>query len=128
MMAASGADNGLDQIIPNFLEESRRVIIQTRPELDKVLVDATQAIAPEFRAQQEALMNQVATFYARRFTKAEIDQITAFYSSEAGKKMVAALPGIGTETREYLTTWTRQLSTDMLTKLRIEMKKRGYDI
>lgn len=128
LMAASGADRGLDQIVPNFLEESRRVIIQTRPELDKPLIEATEAIAPRFIKKREELLNTIASFYARRFTKAELDQVTAFYSSETGKKMVALLPGAIAETREFLQTWTRQLSTDLMTSLREEMKKRGYEI
>jgi uncharacterized protein len=128
MMTASGANSGLDQIIPNFLEEARRVVIQTRPDLDKVLTEATVAIAPDFKKQQEELLNAVAEQYARRFTKSELDQIAAFYSSPTGKKMVSVLPGLGVETRDYIVTFTQTLSTDIFTKLRAEMKKRGYDL
>lgn len=128
MMASSGADRGFDQLVPNFLDETRRLMIQTRPELDKPLGEVLLVLAPEFNKRREELLNQIAAFYARRFTKAELDQVTAFYLSDTGKKMVSLLPGVAAETRDLLDDWRRTLATDIMTRVRVEMKKKGIDM
>lgn len=128
MMAASGADRGFDQMIPQFLEETRRMFVQTRPDVDKQTAETLQQLAPEFNKRKDEVLAEVAGFYARRFSKEELDQITAFYTSPAGKKMTELLPGVTAETRQYLDTWTRTLGTDIVTRLRAELKKKGIEI
>jgi hypothetical protein len=128
MMDRSGASKGFEMVVPNFLEESKRLFLQTRPELAADLDKVAMAMAPEFTKRKEEILNDFALAYARRFTKDELIQIDNFYKSSAGKKFVELLPGVMEEGREKSLAWSRKLSEDIVTRMRAEMKKLGHDI
>ncbi len=46
----------------------------------------------------EQLKNEFVTLYARTFSEAEMREISAFYRTPTGQKMLEALPGLITET------------------------------
>jgi hypothetical protein len=128
MMEKSGAAKGFDGVVPNFIEESKRMFLQTRPEIAVELDQASLAIAPEFNKRKEELLNQIATAYAKRFSREELRQIEAFYNTPVGQKFVDLLPGVLQEVRELSGEWGAQLGQDIVTRLRAEMKKRGHEL
>lgn len=128
MMDKSGAAKGFDSVVPNFLEESKRMFLQTRPEIATQLDQVSIAIAPDFLKRKEELLDQIAVLYARRFTAPELRQIENFYSTPIGRKFVDLLPGILQEARGLSADWGSQLSEDIVTRMRAEMKKRGVDL
>ncbi len=128
MMDKSGASRGFDDVVPSFLEESKRMFLQTRPEIAGELDQVSLAIAADFLKRKEELLNSIAALYAQRFSVQELRQIEAFYNTPVGQKFVDLLPGILGQAREVSADWSAQLSEDIVTRMRAEMKKRGIDL
>ena len=128
MMDKSGASKGFDAVVPSFLEESKRLFLQTRPEIATELDQVSLSLAPEFIKRKEDLLNQIATVYVRRFSRDELRQIEAFYSTPVGQKFVDLLPGVLGEVRGISSEWSTRLSEDIVSRMRAELKKRGIDI
>ncbi|MGA0530733.1 DUF2059 domain-containing protein [Hansschlegelia sp. KR7-227] len=124
----SGAEQSLDNIVPIFMDEAKRTLSRTRPELSKDLDAVMATLTPEFEKRREALMNDIATVYAQRFTAKELEEITAFYKTPTGAKLVDQLPGILQASYDRTQVWSRQMSQDIITRVRQELKKRGQDM
>jgi hypothetical protein len=124
----SGAADSIKDIVPIFLDEAKRTFTRTRPEIAKDLDEALKTLTPEFAARKEALMAEIATVYAARFTPQELAEIKTFYQSPTGKKLVQNLPGVLQASYEKTNAWSQKMSQDIVTRLRQEMKKRGQDL
>lgn len=128
VIEASGAADSIKDIVPIFLDEAKRTFTRTRPEIAKNLDEALKALTPEFAERKEALMAEIATVYATRFTPQELAEIKAFYQTPTGRKMVENLPGVLQASYEKTNAWSQKMSQDIVTRLRQEMKKRGQDL
>ena len=124
----SGAADSIKDIVPIFLDEAKNTLTRTRPEIVKDLDDAIKAVEPEFAKRKEDLMNDIASVYASRFTVEELGEIKTFYTSSTGKKLVQNLPSVLQGSYEKTQAWSQKMSTDIIARLRQEMKKRGVDI
>lgn len=124
----SGAADSIKDIVPIFLDEAKNTLTRTRPEIAKDLGEAIKAVEPEFLQRKEDLMNDIATVYAQRFSAQELNEIKAFYTSDTGKKLVQNLPGVLQASYERTQVWSQKMSTDIISRLRQEMKKRGVDL
>ncbi|GLK57802.1 hypothetical protein JOD31_003238 [Methylopila capsulata] len=124
----SGAAETFDGIIPIFLDEAKRTFVRTRPELSKDFDEVIKTLQPEFEARREQLLNDVATVYAERFSDQELTDIKTFYMTPSGKKLVQILPAVLQASYEKTNAWSRQMSQDVVSRMRQEMKKRGHDI
>jgi hypothetical protein len=57
----------------------------------------------------------------------ELKDTAAFFASASGKKYVEAQPIAFNEIIVLMQAWRQKLSTDILTRAREEMKKKGVD-
>ncbi|MFD1705080.1 DUF2059 domain-containing protein [Methylopila henanensis] len=128
VIEVSGAASSFDGIIPIFLDEAKRTFVRTRPELSKDFDEVIKVLEPEFEKRREQLVNDVAAVYAERFTDAELADIKAFYETASGKKLVTILPSVLQASYEKTNAWSRQMSQDVVTRMREEMRKKGHDI
>lgn len=124
----SGAAETFDGIVPIFLDEAKRTFVRTRPELSKDFDEVIKTLQPEFEARREQLLNDVAAVYAERFSDQELTDIKTFYTTPSGKKLVQILPAVLQASYEKTNAWSRQMSQDVVSRMRQEMKKRGHDI
>lgn len=128
VIEASGAASSMKDIVPIFLDEAKRTFTRTRPEIAKDLDEVLKTLEPEFAQRKEALMSEVASVYAQRFTAQELAEIKAFYNTSTGKKLVENLPEVLQASYDQTTAWTQKMSQDIVTRLRQEMRKRGHEI
>ena len=57
----------------------------------------------------------------------DITQVAAFFGSPAGQKYVQVTPVFLQNLADVTGGWREKLSTDILTRARAEMKKKGVD-
>jgi hypothetical protein len=124
----TGARKTFEGMTPKLLMDARNVILRTRPTLQVDLDAASLEVAKQLAAADEELVNQIAVVYAQKFTEQELKDIAAFYQSPAGKKMTAEMPSVLTESYKVIQEWSRKMSVDVMTALRVEMKKKGHDL
>jgi hypothetical protein len=117
----------LDRIVPAMLAELQRQVLATRPELKDPLGEAVQTVTPEFVKSEQAVLDDVAKSLASQMTEQELKDTAAFYESPTGKKFMAAQGQVAGEVARAAPAWRQQLSTDILTRVHEEMKKKGND-
>jgi hypothetical protein len=87
-------------------------------------------INPEFwdrftakaRADVRVLVDSLAPIYARRFSKAELEQLVAFYESPVGRHIVAEQGAIAQEGQELGVRWGTRLGAAVAVELANEGK------
>jgi uncharacterized protein len=128
VVEASGATRAFDTVIPAMIQQSYALFVQQNPDLQKPLQESIVAIRPEFDGRRGEIRDIVALVYMKKFNEAELKELLAFYRSAVGKKFVAEVPGVLEESFARTQEWGNRLSEDIVSRLRVEMKKRGHAI
>jgi hypothetical protein len=120
-----GMKPSLDHIVPAMFAELQRETLATHPELKDQLQAAVTAVTPEFLASEQNVLNESAKFLAGQMTEDELKQTAAFYESPVGKKFILAQGATAAQVATLAGAWRQTLSSDMVTRVRDELKKRG---
>jgi hypothetical protein len=128
IIIASGISKSFDAVVPQMLGMLERNVTTTRPEVKDKLHATLLQLQPEFTKSEEEVVNAAAVSLAKRLSPAELKDVEAFYQSPSGKKYVEATPGMLEDVIAALEGWRQKLSTDMMTRVRDEMKKQGVDL
>ena len=91
---------------------------------DRAVLEALQA---EFTAATRRWWTAAAQFRAVMSEKA-LKETAAFFKSEAGKKYVEIQPKVIDQMMVSLDAWNRQMSEDMMSRVREEMQKKGHEL
>ena len=128
IVISSGVSRSFSLVIPQYLDQIGTRVTQTRPDLIKDLNVVMEQVKPEFDKKVDTLVDQAARLYAKRMSEDELKQIAAFFKSPAGAKYVESQPALLNELFVSMQAWSQQLSTDMMTRVREEMKKKGHEL
>ncbi|MDE2578769.1 MAG: DUF2059 domain-containing protein [Hyphomicrobiales bacterium] len=128
LIVASGVARTFSGIVPQYLDQIGTNLTQTRPDLIRDLNTVREQIKPEFDKRVDTLIDQAARLYAQRFSEDELKQMVVFFKSPAGQHYVSAQPGILNDMFVAMQGWSRDISSDMMTRVREEMKKKGHEL
>ena len=109
MMTASFAE--MEKALPQMMRAQMTAVINADPgadaekkkaalaKVEQVLPVASQAINRMFKdpALIDEMMVEIAPLYARNYTVAELKELTAFYRTPLGRKMMALSPRLSAE-------------------------------
>lgn len=112
-IAAVGATTKFDVILPTIAEQIKQQLIQATPNFEPVINEMVDAKAIEFAKRRTDLENEAAKVYATSFTLEELNAITAFYTSPAGKKLIANGPIALRELNKAADIWATGVSRDL---------------
>jgi hypothetical protein len=82
----------------------------------------------EYQPRTDEMTNEVVRLYAQRFSEQELKEAVAFYKTPTGKKLLEEEPKILDETYARLQQWATRLQSEVMTRVRAEMKKRGHNL
>ena len=112
-LAASGATDQFDRILPSVAAKVKNDIISARPDL----ADAASTIVDEetlkLAVRRGDLELESAAIYGRIFTVEELKQISMFYSSEAGKKLLKEAPVLTRSLNNASKVWAKGIVRDL---------------
>jgi hypothetical protein len=128
LITVKGAAAIYDPLVPGVVEQARRALLQANPTLGKDLNEVALKLRAEFAPRSAEAVNDAAKLYAARFTEQELKDTLAFYKSPLGRKLLAEEPKILDQSMKNAQSWADQLSQEVITRIRAEMKKRGHDI
>lgn len=128
IVVASGVSKSFAIVVPRFLDQIGTRLTQTRPDLIKDLNLVMEELKPEFDKRVDEMVDKAAALYAQSMSEQELKDVDAFFKSEAGKKYVAVQPLVLNGIYVALQGWQQQLSTDMMTRVRQEMEKKGHKL
>jgi uncharacterized protein len=117
-----------DAVVPGVIEQVKAVFLQTNPALSKELNEVAGRLRAEYAPRSSQLIDQVAQLYAHSFTEQELKEALAFYKSPLGKKIVNEEPKVLDEGLHRVQQWSNKFSEEVMSRMRAEMKKKGYDL
>lgn len=123
-----GSADGYNAVVPRVIEQAKAVLLQTNPTLGKDLNDVALMLRTAYSTRTGQPLNDAATLYASKFTEQELKEALAFYRSPTGKKVIEQEPIIFEQSMSNLDDWAAKLSEEVLSRFRIEMKKKGHDL
>ncbi|OBZ92337.1 hypothetical protein ADU59_26675 [Pararhizobium polonicum] len=110
---AIAATNGFDNILPSLAERLKTTLIQSSPNYEDLITKTVDAKALELAARRADLEREAATIYAKTFTVDQLNAITAFYTSDAGKKLLNDGPIASREMVKAADIWASGISRDL---------------
>jgi len=128
LIVLKGSTQLWDAVVPGVIEQVKAVFMQTNPALGKELNDVAAQLRTEYAPRASQLVDQVAQLYARTFTEQELRDALAFYKSPLGRKIVNEEPKVLDDGFRRIQQWANKFSEEVMSKMRAEMKKKGYDL
>ncbi|ANK72589.1 DUF2059 domain-containing protein [Ensifer adhaerens] len=112
-IAALGVTNSFDNILPNLAERLKNTLIQASPNHQELITATVDDKALSLAARRADLENEAATIYAKTFSLEELNAITEFYNSAAGKKLLNDGPIASRELLKAADIWASGVSRDL---------------
>jgi hypothetical protein len=122
---ASKSTASLDGILPQIGEQAKQSLIANRPdEADKIATIVDEATIT-LAARRAKLEDEVARIYARIFTMEELKQISEFYKTEAGQKLMRETPVIARSIEEAARVWSAGIQRDLQQEVAKKIQEAG---
>jgi hypothetical protein len=128
VIAAKGATNLYDPILPGVIEQAKNMFLQQNPALSRDLNEVAGRLRNDLRPRAAELSDEIARLYAARFSEQELRDVLAFYKTPLGQKVITEEPKIIESSVQQAQAWANRLSDEVLDKIRTEMKKKGHDL
>jgi hypothetical protein len=128
LVELKGGSQMFDPVILSIVEQTKNALLQTNPQLAKDLNDVAAQLRTEFAPRRDELMTEAAKRYAARFSEAEMKEMTNFFKSALGKKMITQEPQILDETFIFVQQWGPRVAEEAMNRYRTEMKKKGHNL
>ncbi|WOJ89137.1 DUF2059 domain-containing protein [Methylocapsa polymorpha] len=128
LVVASGMSRSFSIVIPQFMDQIATALTQTRPELIRDLNTVLTDLKPEFDKQADEMVDIAAQIYVKRMSEQDLRTAVTFFESPAGKQYVDTQPAFLTDVVTAMQGWQGKISTDMMTRVRVEMKQKGHEL
>ncbi|WP_244490683.1 DUF2059 domain-containing protein [Aureimonas frigidaquae] len=102
-----------DQILLNAATQIKAELIVNNPNLQSQISQMVDDNAIALAPRRADLENEIARVYAKIFTEQELREITQFYTSEAGRKLLAQGPSAVRETMSAADIWANGIVRDL---------------
>ncbi|KPF43859.1 DUF2059 domain-containing protein [Rhizobium sp. G187] len=112
-ISALGVTNRFDAILPNIMDRLTGQLIQAYPNLEDEISMKVEESALKLASRRGDLEREAALVYAKAFTAEELQEMTAFYSSETGKKLLKDGPIATRELLKAADIWTAGVARDL---------------
>ena len=129
LLIEMGGTRSFDKLMIRMSQRLLPVMQQQYPGKEKlvgeVMDNAMKKVLKEHEADKVEMVRKTAAIYAGHFSAAELDKITAFYKTDAGRKLVVKLPVIANQTMRTSQSWAENLAADIIDRFGAQAKKRG---
>ena len=125
LMAARNMGAVYAGAVPNIIQRVKDQILANNLSYQKDLNEVAIAEAQAMAGREKEIGEQMAKMYAIDFTEQELKDLTAFYRSPLGQKVLAQEPKTEQAIGIYLNQWAQTFSQTVANDFREEMKKRG---
>ena len=128
VVMTSGIANTFNLFYPQLANQAVTTLTRTRPEIRDDLIAVLKSLEPEFAERKEEIIKATSNSFAGAMSTKDLKETAAFFASDAGKAYVAMQPRVINQMVVAVDAWNRQLSTDLMVRLREEMRKKGVQL
>ncbi|WP_237154944.1 DUF2059 domain-containing protein [Oryzibacter oryziterrae] len=125
-IAAAHASEQFNQILVVLSDQTKALFLRSNPGAVKDVEEVVNNVALELAKRRPELDRELERVWASRFTEEELKQIADFYRSPVGEKFGQTMPLIIQDSIRSANIWRDAMSTEIVTKAREELNKRGY--
>jgi hypothetical protein len=125
-IAAARASEQFDQILPVLADQAKALFQRSNPSLVGEIDEVVSTVALDLAKRRPELERELERVWAARFTEEELKEISAFYASPVGQKFGKNMPLVIQDSVRSAGIWRDAVSTEIVTKSREELIKRGH--
>jgi uncharacterized protein len=125
---ASGAAAQFDQVMPLMADQMSKAFRSLAPSRAREIDEAMTEVVKRFISRKSELIDEIAAIYADKLSVDDLREITKFYQSGAGRRMVEILPEVTRRAAAIGQTWGQRIGAEIANEMRRELKKRGIDL
>jgi uncharacterized protein len=118
-----------DQVLSLIMPQLTELVVRANPgkEADaRTMMD--QKVAPAMREMLPEMVEMTAQIYARHFTVEELTQLTEFYGTPLGQKLIQTQPALIAEAGQAGQQWAIKVMQKVLQDLAPEFQQRGLQV
>ncbi|MGE3364677.1 MAG: DUF2059 domain-containing protein [Rhizobiaceae bacterium] len=112
-VAAIQATSDFDAILPQAALALKNQLISQNPDLQALIDSSVNEKALAMSSRRADLEKEAATVYAKVFSEEDLNAIATFYTSPAGKKLLADGPIVTREVLKAADIWQRGIARDL---------------
>lgn len=124
-MAATGATDRLDNILPQLASFTKAGLIANRPDIEAEISDTVDEVAISLAERRGVLEQEIVDIYTQNFTQEELKAVTVFFSSEAGTKFLRRTPVLFKEVDQISAVWRNGVNRDLSQQVQEKLKEKG---
>jgi hypothetical protein len=128
ILAMKNASAMYANAIPNMVGRVKDSLLQSNLNYQKDLNEVALVVAQAMAGRDKEIGEQMARIYASDFTEQELKDLSAFYKSPLGQKLLAQEPQSISASMTYMQQWAQSFSEEVNGQFRAEMRKRGKEI
>ncbi|ABM44599.1 hypothetical protein X471_00414 [Bartonella bacilliformis str. Heidi Mejia] len=123
MIKAVHATDQFDSFLPIAARDLKNELIGNDPHLATTISDIVDKQALALAKRRADLEKEIAHVYVKHFSQEELDKITIFYNSDAGKKFLKEVPSIARDSYAVFDMWRSSIVKDLMKNVEGEMSK-----
>lgn len=124
-VTAIGATNQFDGILSQAADALKNQLIQKNPDLLDLISLTVDETVLSLASRRADLEKEAATLYAKTFSEQELKDITAFYTSESGRKLLSEGPIVSRELIASAEIWQKGVARDLAEKVAAVLKEKA---
>ena len=125
LLAAKSVSQIYANAIPNIVQRAKDQFLANNLSYQKDLNEVAVMVAQTEAGKDKEIAEQMAKIYANDFTEQELKDLTAFYKSPLGQKLLAQEPKSIQSSMIFMNQWAQTMTETVVNEFRAEMKKRG---
>ena len=128
IIAAKQATAFFANAVPGITNQVREQYLGSNLDKQKDLSEVAIKVAADLKGRENEIGDLMAKVYASNFTEQELKDLSAFYKSPLGKKVIEKEPAAMEQSIAFIQEWTGKFQDEVVQRFKAEMKKRGKDI
>jgi hypothetical protein len=115
-------------LLPAILLGLRRTLTQDRPEIESDYDSMQPMVEAAFAPYYAAMLNDVATVYAKSYTVDEMREMEAFLQRPVGQKYLETAAAVTQQTNQVTQNASRKAADDLPARLTEALRQKGHKL
>lgn len=124
-IAAIKATDQFDIVLLQAADSLKSELIQKNPDLLDLISQTVDETVLSLASRRGDLETEAASLYAKAFSEDELKAISAFYTSEAGKKLLSDGPIVTRELIKSADIWSKGLARDLAEQVAAKLAEKA---
>ena len=125
LLAVKNVNQIYASAVPNIIERAKAQLLSNNLNYQKDLNEVAAVLAQQNAGKEKEIGEQMAKIYANDFTEQELKELTAFYKSPLGQKLLTTEPKSIQASMQYMNAWAQSFGEHVVSEFRAQMQKRG---